>query len=85
MLSRSSVEAEYRGVANAVVETRWLHNLLRELYTPISSTTLVYYDNVNAVYLSCNPVQQRPKHIEIDIHFIRDLVATGQVAVSSSL
>nr|GEV76993.1 retrotransposon protein, putative, Ty1-copia subclass [Tanacetum cinerariifolium] len=28
-LSRSSAEAEYRGIANAVVETCWLRNLLR--------------------------------------------------------
>ncbi|GJZ81331.1 ribonuclease H-like domain-containing protein [Tanacetum coccineum] len=57
-------------------------NLLRELHTPLSSATLVYCDNVSAVYLSCNPVQrQRTKHIEIDIHFVRDLVATGQVRV----
>ncbi|GJV26604.1 ribonuclease H-like domain-containing protein [Tanacetum coccineum] len=35
-----------------------------------------------AVYLSCNPVQyQRTKHIEIDIHFVPDLVAAGQVRV----
>ncbi|GJU68305.1 ribonuclease H-like domain-containing protein [Tanacetum coccineum] len=75
-LSRSSAEAEYRGVANAVAETCWLRNLLRELHTPLSSATLVYCDNVSAVYLSCNPVQhQRTKHIEIDIHFVCDLVA----------
>ncbi|GKC43281.1 ribonuclease H-like domain-containing protein [Tanacetum coccineum] len=81
-LSRSSAEPEYRGVANAVVETCWLRNLLRELHTPLSSATLVYYDNVSAVYLSCNPVQhQRTKHIEIDIHFFWDLVAAGQVRV----
>ncbi|GJT66884.1 ribonuclease H-like domain-containing protein [Tanacetum coccineum] len=77
-LSRSSAEAEYRGVANAIVETCWLRNLLRELHTPLSSATLVYCDNVSVVYLSCNPVQhQRTKQIEIDIHFVRDLVATG--------
>ncbi|GJS27466.1 ribonuclease H-like domain-containing protein [Tanacetum coccineum] len=72
----------YRGVANAVAETCWLRNLLRELHTPLSSSTLVYCDNVSAVYLSCNPVQhQRTKHIEIDIYFVRDLVAANQVRV----
>ncbi|GKA51023.1 ribonuclease H-like domain-containing protein [Tanacetum coccineum] len=77
-LSRSSAEAECHDVANAVVETCWLRNLLRELHTPLSSSTLVYCDNVSAVYLSCNPVQhQRTKHIEIDIHFVRDLVVVG--------
>ncbi|GJU07047.1 ribonuclease H-like domain-containing protein [Tanacetum coccineum] len=78
--STLGAEAEYRGVANVVVETCWLGNLLRELHTPLSSATLVYCDNVSAVYLSSNPVQhQRTKHIEIDIHFVRDLVATGQL------
>ncbi|GKC01733.1 ribonuclease H-like domain-containing protein [Tanacetum coccineum] len=81
-LSRSSPKAEYRGVANAVVETCWLRNLLRELHTHLSSATLVYCDNVSVVYLSCKPVQhQRTKHIEIDIHFVCDLVAAGQVRV----
>nr|GEU65230.1 ribonuclease H-like domain-containing protein [Tanacetum cinerariifolium] len=81
-LSRFSAEAEYRGVANAVVETCWLRNLLRELHTPLFSATLVYCDNVSAVYLSSNPIQhQRTKHIEIDIPFVHDLVATCQVRV----
>nr|GEZ01050.1 ribonuclease H-like domain-containing protein [Tanacetum cinerariifolium] len=67
-LSPSSVEAKYSHVANAVAETCWLRNLLRELHTPLSSATLVYCDNVSAVYLSSNLVQhQRTKHIEIDI------------------
>nr|GEW85106.1 hypothetical protein [Tanacetum cinerariifolium] len=42
----------------------------------------VYCDNVNAVYMSANPVQhQRTKHIEIDIHVVCDFVASGQVRV----
>ncbi|GJR79004.1 ribonuclease H-like domain-containing protein [Tanacetum coccineum] len=81
-LSRSSAEAEYRGVANVVAETAWIHNLLCELLTPLFTATLVYCDNVSAVYLSTNLVQhQRAKHIEIDIHFVRDYVASGQVRV----
>ncbi|GJU60121.1 ribonuclease H-like domain-containing protein [Tanacetum coccineum] len=75
-LSRSSAEAKYRGVANAVAETCWLRKLLRELHTPLSSAMLVYCDNISDVYLSFNLVHhQRTKLIEIDIHFVRDLVA----------
>ncbi|GJU84866.1 ribonuclease H-like domain-containing protein [Tanacetum coccineum] len=79
---QSTFEAEYRGVANAVAETYLLRNLLRELHTPLSFATLVYCDNVSAMYLSCNPVQhQRMKNIEIDIHFVCDLVVAGHVRV----
>nr|GEY00356.1 ribonuclease H-like domain-containing protein [Tanacetum cinerariifolium] len=77
-LSRSSAEAEYRGVANVVAETAWIRNLLRELHSHLSTATIVYCDSVSAVYMSANPVQhQRTKHIEIDIHF-RDMVTAGQ-------
>ncbi|GJT16508.1 ribonuclease H-like domain-containing protein [Tanacetum coccineum] len=60
MLSHSIAEAEYRGVANAVAETCWLCNLLRELHTPLSFAILVYCDNISAVYLIlANPVQHQ--------------------------
>ncbi|GJX01632.1 ribonuclease H-like domain-containing protein [Tanacetum coccineum] len=78
----SGAEAEYQGVANVVVESTWICNLLCELHSLLSTATLVYCDNVSAVYMSANLVQhQRTKHIEIDIHFVRDMVTTGQVRV----
>ncbi|GKC79524.1 ribonuclease H-like domain-containing protein [Tanacetum coccineum] len=81
-LSRFSAEAEYRGVANVVAKTAWIRNLLRELHTSLFTATLVYCDNVSAVYMSTNPVQhQRTKYIEIDIHFVHDMFARGQVRV----
>lgn len=81
-LSRSGAEAEYHGVANIVVEIAWLHNLLCELHSPLKTATLEYCDNVSAIYLSSNPIQhQRTKHIEINIHFVRDQVAAGYVRV----
>lgn len=81
-VSRSSTEAEYRAVANAVAETCWLRQLLHELHSLPERATLVYCDNVSAVYLSTNPVQhQRMKHVEIDLHFVREKVAIGSVRV----
>ncbi|GJS15736.1 ribonuclease H-like domain-containing protein [Tanacetum coccineum] len=80
-LSQSSAEVEYHGVANAVAETTWIH--FRELHTSLFlATTVVYCDNVSAIYLTANPVQhQRTKHIKIDIHVVLDMVAKGQVHV----
>jgi hypothetical protein len=72
IVSRSSAEAEYRAVANGVVEAIWLRQLLHELQAPPSRCTLIYCDNISAVYLSTNPIQhQCTKHVEIDLHFVR--------------
>jgi hypothetical protein len=81
-VSRSSAEAEYRGVANAVAEATLIRNLLLELHLPLRRSSFIYCDNVYAVYLSDNPVQhQRTKHIEIDIHFVREKVRIGHIRV----
>jgi hypothetical protein len=82
VVSRSSVEAEYRAVTNGVAEATWLRQLLYELQSQPSWYTLVYFDNISATYLSTNPVQhQHTKHVEIDLHFIRERVTIGQVRV----
>ena len=81
-VSRSSAEAEYRAVANAVAEASWLRQLLSELHSPLRKTILVYCDNISAVYMSSNPIHhQRTKHVEIDLHFVRERVALGDVRV----
>lgn len=82
VVSRSSTEVKYRFVANAVAETCWLRNLLYELHSSPPKATIVYYDNISSVYMTANPVQhQLRKHIEIDIHFVHDLVALSHVRV----
>lgn len=70
--SRSSAEAEYRGVANVVAECVWLCQHLGELLCSVRSATLVFCDNISAIYLSSNPVHHlRTKHIELDAHVSR--------------
>jgi histone deacetylase 1/2 len=83
IVSRSSAEAEYRAVANAVAECCWLRQLLQELHCPVvDKATVVFCDNISAVYLAANPVHhRRMKHIELDIHFVREKVALGHFRV----
>jgi hypothetical protein len=79
---RSRTEAEYRAVGNGVAKAYWLRQLLQELYTPLTKSTLVYCDNISTVYLSTNPIQhQRTRHVEIDLYFVRERVAIGDVWV----
>jgi hypothetical protein len=82
IVSRSSAEAEYRGVANVAAECCWLRNLLRELHVLMHKASIIFCDNVSAVYLAQNPVHnRRTKHVELDIHFIREKTALGQLQV----
>jgi hypothetical protein len=43
---------------------------------------MAYCDNISNVYMARNSVQhRRTKHIEIDIHFVREKVALGELRV----
>ena len=82
-VARSSTEAEYRAVANAAAELRWICSLLTELGVSIPSAPTVYCDNVGATYLCANPVfHSRMKHIAINYHFVRGQVQNGLLRVT---
>lgn len=69
-------------MANAVAESCWLRQLLSELHRPLQHATIVFCDNISAVYLSMNPVQHhRTKHVGIDLQFVRERVALWEVRV----
>lgn len=75
VVSRSSAESEYRSLANAAADILWLHSLCQELGISIISTSQLWSDNQSAIALASNPVfHARTKHIEVDVHFIREKV-----------
>lgn len=81
-VSRLSAEDEYHGVANAVAECSWLRHLLGELHCVINGATIAYCDNVSSIYMSRNPIHhRRTKHIELDVHFVREKVALGELRI----
>jgi hypothetical protein len=72
-VSRSSIEAEYKALANATAELMWIQKMLSELKVPHQPVARLWCDNIGARYLSANPVfHARTKHIEIDFHFVRE-------------
>ena len=82
VVSWSSAQAEYRGVANATAKCCWQRHLLGELRVDMDKATIVYCDNVSAFYLSENPVHHgRNKHVELDVHFVREKVVVGAIRV----
>ncbi|XP_034684182.1 uncharacterized mitochondrial protein AtMg00810-like [Vitis riparia] len=80
VVSRSSAEFEYRGLVFATAEIVWMQVLLQELCVSIPTIPLLWYDNISAYHMAKNPMfHARTKHIEIDLHFIRDQVMRGKI------
>ncbi|KAH9793691.1 retrovirus-related pol polyprotein from transposon RE1 [Citrus sinensis] len=82
VIARSSAESEYRALASASAEISWLQSLFSEIGLSCTETPSVWCDNISATELARNPViHSRTKHIEIDLHFIRDKVIAGELQI----
>ncbi|KAB2626075.1 hypothetical protein D8674_017735 [Pyrus ussuriensis x Pyrus communis] len=78
----SSTEAEYRSLAHTAAELTWVYKILRDLHFPIPTLPTLWCDNILAISLASNPVfHARTKHVEIDYHYIRELVLANLLKV----
>ncbi|KAI5384774.1 hypothetical protein KIW84_071679 [Lathyrus oleraceus] len=83
VVSRSSIESEYRALADLAAEIAWTRSLLDELKLPLPRKPTLWCDNLSAKALASNPVMHaRSKHIEIDVHYIRDQVLQNEIVVA---
>ncbi|XP_073033839.1 secreted RxLR effector protein 161-like [Primulina eburnea] len=72
----SSSEAEYVAATSAACQAVWLQRILEDLRNKEIEATKIYCDNKSAIAMSKNPSYHgRSKHINLRIHFIRELVA----------
>lgn len=83
VVARSSAEAEYRAMALVTQELIWLKQLLKELHFQDDEKMTLMCDNQAALHIASNPVfHERTKHIEVDCHFVREKIESGDISTS---
>ncbi|XP_038699630.1 uncharacterized mitochondrial protein AtMg00810-like [Tripterygium wilfordii] len=86
IVSRSSIEFEYRAVAYAVAESVWLRQLLKDFGVFVPHPFKILCDNVSAIYLTANPIlHKRTKHIDVDILMLIIILFENGFCVAISL
>ena len=76
----STTKGEYRGATIATCEAIWLKRLLQGLHFEVPNLILIYCNNSSSMELAKNPVfHARTKHIEVNCHFVRERVQSGEV------
>ncbi|CAJ2645380.1 unnamed protein product [Trifolium pratense] len=82
VVARSSVEAEFRAMAQGICEGLWIHRVLEELKMKIELPLKLYSNSKAAISIAHNPVQHDiTKHIEIDRHFIKEKLDAGIICL----
>ncbi|MFV0960694.1 Ty1/Copia family ribonuclease HI, partial [Klebsiella pneumoniae] len=83
VVARSSAESEYRSMAQTAAEIVWIKSMLEWLGIFVPRPIHMWCDNLAAIYIANNPVfHERTKHIEVDCHYIRDMILKGEIATS---
>lgn len=81
-VSKSSTESEYRALGVVTSEVLWIIKLLTDFGFKNVIPGEIFCDNDSAIKLALNPVfHERTKHLEIDLHFVRDRITRGLVKV----
>ena len=81
VVALSTTEAEYLALVESVKEGIWLNGLLEEFGYEQKSVD-VWCDSQSALCIAKNNVHhERTKHISRKMHFIRDIIAQGDVKV----
>ncbi|KAG8489147.1 hypothetical protein CXB51_017180 [Gossypium anomalum] len=78
----STTEAEYMAITEACKEAIWLKGLFSELNKDLQ-ISIVFCDSQSAIFLTKDQMfHERTKHIDVRYHFVRDIIARGDIVVS---
>ena len=81
MVAFSTTEEEYISLAKAVKEVKWLKGILND-FGVVQEPVTILCDSNNAISLAKHQAfHERSKHIDIKLHFVRNEIGKGVVAV----
>lgn len=84
MVSCSLVDVEYHTVASITSELKWFKTLLGSLGVDHPCAINLCCDSQFALHIAQNPVfHERTKHIEVDCHYVHEVVQNGIIATPS--
>nr|KYP72346.1 Copia protein [Cajanus cajan] len=86
VVSKSSTEAKFKSLSVVASEIAYIQNLLIELQIPITTVPLIWCDNQGFVLLFSNPsLHRKTKHFELDLWYIWEKVARGELIIKHVL
>ncbi|MBW0535461.1 hypothetical protein O181_075176 [Austropuccinia psidii MF-1] len=82
-VSLSTAEAEYKALCDLTSELLWLRQWVKEccLFTAVAPI-VVHEDNqscINAANGDCNVNNKRMKHVDIQLHFIKEVIRSSAI------
>ncbi|KAE8713459.1 hypothetical protein F3Y22_tig00110209pilonHSYRG00092 [Hibiscus syriacus] len=82
-ISRSTTKAEYKSLADVSSDATWVAALLDSMGIELQGTPVIWCDNSSAISMSANLIYHaKTKHVELDVHFVRENVATNKLKVN---
>lgn len=85
VVALSTTESEYIAATEAFKESMWFKGMLNELGV-LDNDVTIYSDSQSAIHLCKNPVfHERNKHIDVRLHFIRDMISQELVKLEKIL
>ncbi|MBW0571042.1 hypothetical protein O181_110757 [Austropuccinia psidii MF-1] len=80
-VSLSSAEAEYKSLTDLTSEILWLRHFCKEInISEVEEAIVVHEDNqgcIDTANSDCNTNTRRMKHIDIQLHFIREIISNS--------
>jgi len=81
-IALSTTEAEYMATSQCTKEAIWLRKLMADVGLVQDGATIIMCDNQGCIALAKNPTHHsRTKHIDIQHHFIREKLESGEIGL----